>query len=78
MRALFLTAILIGITTQTHAGEEWKEKFFKAHPEADTNKDGELSWPEYKEFKKKLSDKNNNTSKRWKCRCMESSAILCR
>jgi hypothetical protein len=24
----------------------WKDKFFKHHPEADTDKDGTLSWPE--------------------------------
>jgi iduronate 2-sulfatase len=30
---------------------EWKERYFKEHPEADTNKDGELSWPELKAHK---------------------------
>lgn len=34
--------------------EAWKDKFFTQHPGADTNKDGVLSWPEYKAFKEKL------------------------
>ena len=34
--------------------EAWKDKFFKQHPEADANKDGVLSWPEYKAHKAKL------------------------
>lgn len=36
---------------------QWKNKFFKQHPEADTNQDGDLSWPEYKSFKAKLDEK---------------------
>jgi arylsulfatase A-like enzyme len=34
--------------------EEWKDAYFKKHPEADANKDGELSWPEYKAYKSKV------------------------
>ena len=30
---------------------EWKDRYFKKHPEADTNQDGELSWPELKAHK---------------------------
>jgi len=37
--------------------EAWKDKFFKQHPDADTNKDGVLSWPEYKTYKAKLDAK---------------------
>ena len=33
------------------SGEVWKDKYFKKHPEADTNKDGTLTWPEYKKHK---------------------------
>lgn len=39
------------------SAEEWKDTFFKKHPEADANGDGTLSWPEYKEYKKKLDDR---------------------
>jgi len=41
--------------------EAWKDKFFKQHPDADTNKDGVLSWPEFKAYKAKLdAEKANN------------------
>jgi arylsulfatase A-like enzyme len=33
---------------------EWKDTFFKMHPNADANSDGTLSWPEYKDYKAKL------------------------
>lgn len=33
---------------------EWKDTFFKTHPNADANGDGTLSWPEYKVYKAKL------------------------
>ncbi|MBF0199232.1 MAG: sulfatase [Planctomycetes bacterium] len=33
--------------------ETWKDTYFKKHPEADTNKDKKLSWPEYKAHKGK-------------------------
>ena len=36
------------------AAEIWKDKCFKKYPKADTNRDGALSWPEYKAFKAKL------------------------
>jgi arylsulfatase A-like enzyme len=29
----------------------WKDAFFKKHPQADTNGDGNLTWPEYKAYK---------------------------
>ncbi len=38
---------------------QWKDNFFKLHPESDTNQDGALSWPEYKKFKAELDEKNN-------------------
>ena len=31
--------------------EVWKSKYFKLHPKADTNKDGELSWAELKTYR---------------------------
>ena len=33
---------------------EWKDTFFATHPAADANGDGTLSWPEYKDYKKRL------------------------
>jgi len=38
----------------TGTAEEWKDTFFKSHPAADANADGTLSWPEYKDYKKRL------------------------
>lgn len=35
----------------------WKDRFFEKHPAADTDKDGELSWSEYKAHKTKLEEK---------------------
>lgn len=35
------------------SGEAWKDKYFAKHPKADTNKDGKLSWPEYKAYRAK-------------------------
>jgi arylsulfatase A-like enzyme len=32
---------------------DWKDKYFKLNPEADTNKDGTLTWPEFHAHKKK-------------------------
>jgi arylsulfatase A-like enzyme len=34
--------------------ETWKGKYFKMHPQADRNKDGKLTWPEYKAHKAAL------------------------
>lgn len=34
------------------ANQAWKDKYFRKHPEADTNKDGKLSWPEYNVHRK--------------------------
>ena len=31
--------------------EAWKDKYFAKHPEADANKDGKLTWPEYKAYR---------------------------
>jgi hypothetical protein len=31
--------------------EAWKDKYFAKHPDADANKDGTLSWPEYKAYR---------------------------
>ncbi|MDF7823925.1 sulfatase [Pontiellaceae bacterium B12227] len=32
-------------------GEKWKDTYFEKHPEADANKDGTLTWPEYRAHK---------------------------
>lgn len=46
------------------SAEEWKALFFKKNPEADVNKDGKLSWPEFKTHKAKIeSDKKKVPSK---------------
>ena len=39
-------------------GEKWKSIYFKKYPEADINKDGMLTWPEFKQHKssKKLDN----------------------
>ena len=38
-------------------GEAWKDTFFNWHPKADANKDGTLSWAEYKTYKAALDAK---------------------
>lgn len=43
--------------------EYWKNEFFKKHPAADTNKDGTLSWPEFKAHKA-IVDAQQNQSKK--------------
>ncbi len=40
--------------SETKDGEYWKRRFFERHPEADANRDGKLSWPEFKAHKAKL------------------------
>ena len=37
------------------SADAWKERYFQKHPEADTDQDGSLSWPEYKAHKAKAS-----------------------
>ena len=37
--------------------ETWKDKYFEKHPDADANKDGRLSWPEYKAYRAKVGEK---------------------
>lgn len=46
----------------TSGAEAWKDQFFKQHPGADTNKDGVLTWPEYKAYKEKLDAKKKKTT----------------
>ena len=43
--------------------EYWKNEFFKKHPSADTNKDGTLSWPEFKTHKAKVDALKNQSKK---------------
>lgn len=38
--------------TEKSADNQWKDAYFKKFPEADTDKDGKLSWYEYKAHKK--------------------------
>ncbi|HBU58928.1 MAG TPA: hypothetical protein DEB48_03700 [Verrucomicrobiales bacterium] len=41
-------------TDPKQSAEAWKTKYFTKHPAADTNKDGKLSWPEYKAYRAKF------------------------
>jgi iduronate 2-sulfatase len=53
-------------TTDKKTGEYWKNEYFKKHPDADTNGDGVLSWPERNAHKPETissSDSNNPSSK---------------
>ena len=43
--------------------EYWKDEFFKKHPNADTNKDGMLSWLEFKAHKARIDEQNNQSQK---------------
>ena len=70
-KALIFSGLIFSLLCTVHAngGEEWKDKYFKMHPEADTNQDGELSWPEYKEFKAKKDAKSKDPqsdAEQWK------------
>ena len=39
---------------QKLATDDWKAKYFAKHPAADTNQDGQLSWPEYNSYRAKF------------------------
>ncbi|MCH2182704.1 MAG: sulfatase [Mariniblastus sp.] len=41
----------------------WKDRHFKKHPEADTDQDGQLSWPEFKAHKAKLDSEKTGKGK---------------
>ena len=41
--------------------EYWKNRFFELNPEADTDQDGQLSWPEYKAAKGKNKKQDDGT-----------------
>jgi arylsulfatase A-like enzyme len=43
--------------------EDWKDTYFKKHPKADANGDGELSWPEFNAYKKQLETSPAPTTK---------------
>jgi iduronate 2-sulfatase len=36
--------------------EAWKDAYFAKHPDADADKDGELTWPELKAYRAKIGD----------------------
>lgn len=48
-----LSQIPESIPAPKKTADDWKEDYFKKHPEADANKDGELSWPEMNTHKEK-------------------------
>lgn len=39
--------------------EAWKAQYFAKHPAADANKDGKLTWPEYKAYRAKFDPEAN-------------------
>lgn len=39
--------------------EAWKDKYFAKHPDADANKDGRLTWPEYKAYRARFDPKKH-------------------
>ena len=41
------------------SNNQWKDEFFSKHPAADKNRDGVLTWPEYKSHKAKLNRDND-------------------
>ncbi|MCH2178061.1 MAG: sulfatase [Mariniblastus sp.] len=43
--------------------EYWKNQHFRKHPEADTDGDGKLNWPEFKAHKAKLEMQNSGKDK---------------
>ena len=53
---LFILTAGLQIQAEEKA-EKWKDTYFKAHPEADLDQDGELSWQEYKAHKEAAAKK---------------------
>lgn len=47
------------VTSTQNANEAWKDKYFKDHPDADADGNGELSWPEYQAHKKAMDAKKS-------------------
>ena len=44
---LLVSCILTTLTQASNSHTPWKDQYFKMFPQADLNKDGELSWEEY-------------------------------
>lgn len=51
MKRLVFLLVSIGAILSVNADDAWKDKYFKMYPEADTDKNGELSWKEFKTHK---------------------------
>ena len=54
-KTLIFSTLVLSLISSLHAeksGEDWKKEYFKQHPAADTNQDGELSWSEFHTHKK--------------------------
>ena len=64
-KTLIIASLLFALVSSSFAeekkasGEKWKDTYFEKHPEADTNKDGELSWPELHQHKKESKTTQN-------------------
>lgn len=52
MKKLIFIMVSLTAVISVSADEAWKDKYFKMFPEADTDKNGELSWPEFKAHNK--------------------------
>jgi iduronate 2-sulfatase len=56
-RSKLLERIPKSIPKPEKSADEWKAKYFEKNPDADANKDGELTWPEFQAHKKLKSKK---------------------
>ena len=53
-RTQLLGIIPESIPERPKTTKDWKDEYFEKNPKADTNKDGELSWPELQSHKKQM------------------------
>ena len=44
---------MVNVKSPGRDAEAWKKQYFSKHPEADSDRDGKLSWPEYKLYRAK-------------------------
>jgi iduronate 2-sulfatase len=65
--------------SEEQSAELWKDKYFKKHPDADTNKDGTLSWPEFQAHRLKTGNtKNDDGNKATDARRLQTSGVFSR
>ena len=51
MKKLMFILVSLSVVLTVNADDAWKGKYFKMFPEADTDKNGELTWKEFKAHK---------------------------